>query len=382
MFKPILVLIGVTGLLVACATPGIEAPSVSPSATSSSDVATTSPTVPSAASTATSAAPTTPTIPGHATVDFTAGEPVALTAPSEMTGWGETLALPYGEFPGQVGVSPGGDGLEWGPSYGTQLPDGTWWILDTAHLRLAHYAEDGRYLDDALIPEEHLALGSYVQYQSPQALADGSVVLQSTTIDNPGLLRFSADAGFTRLDLPVHVGVRATDGRRLFGFNEAGAQVRVDPLNGDVAPVETFAGQAGAPYRLDVQPGLLHVQRGDLKLRIPLQSADEPAATVHPAVEAVTGSDGVLHILVTGIIEHADGEASDVSGLLSIDEEGRGTVQSVRPLTSSADPGDGAHLGIRLGNDRPWLMTVDDDALRVYGPLPELVESLPELVEG
>lgn len=366
MSKPVLVLIGVTGLLVACATPGLTAPS-SPSDAPSSAVAPASPPVPSPVPTATSAAPSTPTR-GDANVDFTAGEPVALTAPSEMTGWVETLALPYGELPGQVGVSPGGDGVEWGPSYGTQLPDGTWWILDTAHLRLACYSEDGRFLDDAPIPGEHLALGSYVQYQSPQALADGSVVLQSTSIDSPGLLRFSPDDGFIWFDLPLHIGVKGTDGRHLFGFDESGAQVRVDPLNGDVAPVETFAGQAGAPYRLDVQPGLLRVQRGGLDLRIPLQSVDEPAATVHPAIEAVTGSDGVLHILVTGIVEHAGGDASDVSGLLSIDDEGTGTVQSVRPLTSSADPGDGAHLGIRLGDDQPWLMTVDDDALRVYGP--------------
>ena len=42
------------------------------------------------------------------------------------------------------------------------------------------------------------------------------------------------------------------------------------------------------------------------------------------------GTDGVLTLLVSGIAEV------------------------------------GAHLGIRLGDDRPWLMAIDDDAVRVY----------------
>lgn len=104
----------------------------------------------------------------------------------------------------------------------TQLPDGTWWILDTAHLLLAHYPEAGRYLDDALTPRG------------------------------------------------------ASRSRRL-------RPVPVTP-----APWPTAASGC----------------RAHLDLRIPLQSPDEPTATIHPTIKAGTGTDGVLHIPVTRASAH------------------------------------------------------------------------------
>ena len=63
-----------------------------------------------------------------------------------------------------------------GPEYGTQTPDGYWWILDAAKMRAAVFDSDGRVQDAIPFPEEVLVDGQYFQYQMPQALDDGSIV--------------------------------------------------------------------------------------------------------------------------------------------------------------------------------------------------------------
>lgn len=280
--------------------------------------------------------------------------------------WEELFTLPYGDGEDRLGTSPGGEGLVWGPSYGTQLPDGTWWFLDTANFRLAHFDEGGSYLGDAPLPEEHLAQGEFLQWQSPQALADGTVVLQSTTPDRPGMLRLAPDGTFSRVELDRFPGLKGTDGTSLFGFDEDGRPVVVDPADGLLAQVDSFVGQGGLSYFVEAEPGSVSVQLGGLALPIPLEAADHPDALVYPSIEAATGTDGVLTLLVSGIAEVETGVAVDASAVLRIDAAGAGTVEPVPMLTSEADPGDGARLGIRLGDDRPWLMAVDADALRVY----------------
>ena len=309
---------------------------------------------------------TTPT-PSETSVDFTSGDPVLLHPPGELgPAWEEVFALPYGDDDGQLGTSQGGEGLEWGPSYGTQLPDGTWWFLDAANFRLAHFDDGGGYLGDAPLPEEHLAQGEFFQWQSPQALANGTVVLQSTTPDRPGLLRMSVDGAFSRVDMAGFVAVKATDGATLFGFDEQGAGVAVDPADGAISPADGFTGQAGMRYSVEGEPGSLTVRLGGQRIALPLEAAGYPGALPYPVVETATGTDGVLSLLVTGIVEVEPGTAVDTQALLRIDTAGKGTVEPVPMLTSASDPGDGARLGVRLGDERPWLMIVGDDALTVY----------------
>lgn len=356
MIRPVSTLVGAACIalgVVGCAPdPAPPSSSAPVPSTSSAAPASTSPAAPS---------------PGESLFDFTTAQSVLLPEHHELASpWEELFALPYGDGEDRLGTSPGGEGLDWGPSYGTQLPDGTWWFLDTANFRLSHFDERGEYLGDAPLPEEHLAQGEFFQWQSPQALADGTLVLQSTTPDRPGLLRMSADGAFSQVDMDAFVAVKATDGASLFGFDEQGAPVAVDPANGSISPVDTFAGQAGLTYAVGAEPGSLSVGVGELTTAIPLEAAEHPDALVYPAVEAASGTDGVLTLLVSGVVEVEPGVAIDASAVLRIDGDGRGTVEPVPMLTSEADPGDGSRLGIRLGDDRPWLMAVDADALRVY----------------
>lgn len=294
---------------------------------------------------------------------------IVLSEPSALgPSWSELFALPYGDAPEQLGTSLGGDGegIQWGPSYGTQLPDGTWWFLDTAHVRLAHYSETGDYLGETPIPEQYLAGGEYVQYATPLALSDGTVVLQSTTPDDPALLLLSPQGGLSRVGLPEYVGVKGTDGTHLYGFAEDGSTVRIDPQTGALTAVDAFTGQSGQEFALSAAPGRIELTRSGTTLDLPVTATGHESATVYLSLEATDGADGVLNLLITGVIEDSPGEATDLAGFVRINATGRGLVESVRPLTSESDPADGLRLGVRLGDSQPWLMVIDPDAVRVY----------------
>lgn len=280
--------------------------------------------------------------------------------------WSELFTLPYGDAPHQLGTSPGGEGLEWGPSYGTQVPDGTWWFLDTAHVRLAHYSETGDYLGEVPIPEQYLAGGEYVQWAMPLALGDGTVVLQSTSPDEPGMLLLTPEGGFSRVPLPGFVGVKVTDGTTLYGFDEEGSIVGVDPRTGTLTPRDAFAGQAITGYKLTIGAGRIELTRPGVDLNLPVMMAGRESSTVYLSLEATDGIDGVLNLLISGIVEDSAGEMVDAVGFVRVDSNGRGIVETVGPLSSPADPADGLRLGVRLGDHRPWLMVIDSDAVRVY----------------
>ena len=293
---------------------------------------------------------------------------ILLTEPSTLgPAWAELFTLPYGDAPEQLGTSLGGDGegLQWGPSYGTQLPDGSWWFLDTAHARLAHYSETGDYLGEAPIPKKYLAGGEYVQYSTPLALSDGTVVLQGTTPDKPAMLLLGPDGSFTRVRLPGFVAAKGSDGTRLYGFDENNKRIRIDPRTGELTRVDTFAGQ-GVEYALSVAKGRLDLELTAAAVDLPVVAEGRESSVVFFSVEAVPSADGVLNVLVNGMVEDKPGEIADFAGFVRIAPDGRGLVESVRPLTSESDPADGLRLGVRLGDGRPWLMVIDSDAVRVY----------------
>lgn len=295
---------------------------------------------------------------------------ITLNPPSPEFGptWSQVLTIPYGDAPEQLGTSLGGDGegIRWGPSYGTQLPDGTWWFVDTGKLRLAHYSEHGDFLGDLRLPEEHLAQGQYLQYARPLALSDGTLVLQSTTPDSPGMLLLAPDGTLSRTPSDQWWSVHMTDGTYLYGFDDAGAAIRVDPRTGSAIPVAALSTVSGQELRIHREPGALEIELGGRVRNLPVAATGHDDAEVHLGIEAAVGSDGVANVLLSGMVEETAGEITDVHGLLRIDADGRGAVDDLPTLTSEADPADGLRLGVRWGDDRPWLMLIGDDAVRVY----------------
>lgn len=295
---------------------------------------------------------------------------IALRKPASLNDrWHRVQQIGYGKTVSKLGTSPGGDGegIMWGPSYGVQVPDTTWWYADAAKLRLAQYSDSGMYLRQVKLPTKYLAQRSYFQWVNPMALSDGTVVLSSSTIDSPALLLLSPRRVLSRVKLNRFVGLVAGDGSYLYGFDEKNRKVRVNPKTGAISAVKAFKGQRGASFTLTVGRSAVTVVRPGIKLKLKLTAPEYPGATVHPQVEAAVAANGKLWILITGFVELPSGAERVVIGLLSVDAKGKvSAVARVRTPTSQSDPGDGQHLGIRYGDNRPTLMFIDTKAARVY----------------
>lgn len=315
-----------------------------------------------------------PTISSPSATPTTAPMPpltqIVLNPPAAEFGpaWSEVLFIPYGDAPEQLGTSLGGDGegVQWGPSYGTQLPDGTWWFLDVGKLRLAHYSETGEYLGEMPMPEEYLTDGTLWQYARPFALSDGTLVLQNTAIDSPGWLLLSPAGTWSRTPSEQWSTAHTTDGTYLYGFDETRATVRIDPRTGATTPAAALATQGFSTFRITPEPERLRVDLGSGEFDLPLAASVQEGAQMHLGFEAVGGTDGVANVLLDGAVEDTPGDIKPMVGLLRVDAAGRGTVDDLPVLTSDADPADGLRLGVRWGDDRPWLMLIGANAVRVY----------------
>jgi len=233
----------VLGTLCACSPGGATATTTSE--TTSTAIATTTSSTPDTATTTTPAQSTT--IPAEETVQ------VLLQPFSEMGGAWSELFLTYGEAEDQIGTAPGGDGVMLGPEYGTQTPDGNWWILDAAKQRAAVYTEDGSYQDQVPFPEEVLVDGRYFQYQMPQALDDGSIAATGFRgEDSTSLLRI-IDGKVTSITFEGSIPWVTTDGTYLYGLGEDAAPYRLDVANPPGRRVANLVTRCGTHYRIAVQ---------------------------------------------------------------------------------------------------------------------------------
>lgn len=277
--------------------------------------------------------------------------------------WSE-LFFPYGDGEESLGTSPGGEGLMWGPDYGTQTPDGTWWFLDAARLRIAHFDGDGAYLGQILVPEDLLVDGVYFQFQMPQALDDGSIAVGG--FDRP-LLRV-VDGEISGHQVTGAIPWDTTDGVYLYGLGfDDGTPRRAHPDNPVIETVDWYGARDGSRYRVTVVEDDLLVEFPDAGLTRSLQPrfADDPEVVVRAGIEVESGADGTLFILLNGA--PSSDETLGVGGIVSI--SGDGTVGETEPVVdpfSMSDPGSPAHLGVTPGTASPWYMVVGEDGVRVF----------------
>ena len=291
----------------------------------------------------TTAAPTTTAVTTTTTLETTTtstpGEPALLlpTASDFGPDWTEVLFIPYGEDEGELGTAPGGDmgSLDLGPEYGAQAPDGSWWILDAAKLRLAHYSETGEYLGVVPMKPEHLAQGQYFQFQLPHILADGTLVAQRLGGGTTTLLLLQ-DGDARLVSVPTDFGLRFDDGSSLYGFSGEGQLLtRVDPYTGDAEEVDWFQTQAGTRFRLEVQGEQLTVDlpdaSGATELSWRLAYAGDPTIPAYGMVEVASGEDGSLFLYIIGGTD--SGAGGQLAGFMSISSDG---VAS--PIEPTRDP--------------------------------------------
>jgi hypothetical protein len=309
----------------------------------------------------TTVAPTT-SLPAEQTVT------VLLSPFSEMgPAWSEQI-FPYGEGEEFLGTSPGGDGLMLGPEYGTQTADGSWWFLDAASLRVAHFAADGSYLDEVVIPEDLLVDGQYFQYQMPQGLDDGSIAAGGFRSENTMSLLRIADGQATGTTFDGTVPWVTTDGGLLYGFDgEDGAPHSLDPDNPQPAPVQWFLARDGSRYMVTLNDGEMLVEMPDSGLTRILQMrfSEDPEVVARGGIEVETGLDGTIFIMMYGVPE--SDETLGIGAFVSVAPDG--AVSESEPIAepfSPSDPGSPSHLGVTPGTSTPWNMLVGEDGVHVF----------------
>jgi hypothetical protein len=255
----------------------------------------------------------------------------------------------------------------WGPEYGTQTPDGTWWFLDAANLRIAHFAEDGSYLDQVVLPEDLLVDGQYFQYQMPQALDDGSVAAAGFRSENTMALLRISDGTALGATFEGEVPWVTTDGTHLYGLGFDGAAYRLDPTNPVTEPVDWLLARDGSRYLASVAGDEVRIELPDAGVTRTLQMrfSEDPGVPVMGGIEVEGAADGTLHVLFYGA--PASDETLGVGGFLSIAPNGE--VSEVEPTTdpsSPSDPGSPARLGVGQQDSNPWLMVIGVDGVHVF----------------
>lgn len=286
--------------------------------------------------------------------------------------WEELFQIPYGDTPDTLGTYLGGDGegIWIGPDYGAQAPDGTWWFLDTAKLRLAHYSGSGEYIDEVVLPESMLVNGMYFQYQMPRVLEDGTLLASRLDGVRTYFLRLKDDT-LDSFTISYEMVPRTDDGSKLYGFSfdENSVLVAVDPVAETAEQAEWMLTRTGDRFRLAGGSAGLVVELPDANpattLDLELEAA-EIGGGVYTLVEAVTDADGTLHLFLLGF-PMLD-ESFQLAGYLTISPDG--VVSAIEPMMNpftEADTGSPARLGIRPGTTDVTFMHIGNDGVRVYG---------------
>ncbi|HEX5671557.1 MAG TPA: hypothetical protein VFY46_02440, partial [Acidimicrobiia bacterium] len=294
-------------------------------ATTTTTTSTTTPTTTTtAAPTSTSKGTTTSTLPPGSYL-----LPVAAETMPES--WTEVFLIPYGETPETLGTSLAGDGegLQLGPDYGAQAPDGSWWFLDGAKQRMAHFGDDGTFIDAVEMPVDLLVDGLYFQFQLPRVLDDGTLVANRLGIDSTTILRLS-EGTFETTALNRQFVPRTDDGVLLYGFDiENSISLEVDPASGDATETEWFRTRSGSRYRIAAAPGELTVSLPDAPVEHKLTfEAAEVGGSAFLSLEVAAGEDGTLHLFILGFPELD--ESLQLAGYLTITADG--TLGALEPM--------------------------------------------------
>ena len=303
----------------------------------------------------------TPTPDGR---DLDVDELVMPAAAATMpAAWREQFVIGYGSGMKLLGTAPGGDSgsLDIGPEYGAPGPDGTWWFLDAAKARIAHYDTAGNYLDQVRISRKLLVDGRYFQWQLPHVLADGTLVAARQAPQGTALLRLR-DGVLDEIAVDGSFVPTYDDGERLFGFTDRGKPVAVDPSDGSMEPAPTFRTPSGLPFSLKVG-GRLRIELAGTSQVLPIRTSS--GAPAHVGVQLRTGADGTLHLYLVGSGE--DDESVQLVGATQVGPDGRvAEVEALATPFSEADPGSPAQLVLAPGSSIPMLVYVLTDGVHVY----------------
>jgi hypothetical protein len=279
--------------------------------------------------------------------------------------WHEEFVIGYGPSKELLGTSPGGDSgsLDIGPEFGAAGPDGTWWFLDPAKQRIAHYDASGRFLDQVKIPRDLLVGGRYFQWALPHVLADGTLVATRFDPDRAWLLRLR-DGVLDEIPVDGFVSPMYADGRLLYGFTGRNKYAEVDPADGRLRSTPAFKTPSGTPFRIGLRNRLtIDLPESGVSKALPIRSTS--GARAHVGVEVRAGADDTLHLFLYGAGE--DDESLQLVGATLVSPAGEvAEVEGLPNPFSEADSGSPAHLVMAPGSSTPMLVYVMPDGVHVY----------------
>jgi hypothetical protein len=284
--------------------------------------------------------------------------------------WQHAFSVGYGPDESLLGTADGGEGAMLGPEAGVQAPDGTWWILDGAKLRVARYDAAGRYQDQVVLGPELLRRGIFMPYERPRVLADGTFVAFGMTPNRTEVLRIRGDHG-ELLTIPGPILVLSDDGTRLYGVDtDLDQTVSIDLASQTVTPVSALLGRDGRPFSVTTGPGQLQFSRPVAAQHgtFPVVADNETGGPVGYSVQVATDQEGTLHLFFMGIPLTAHDEPEDLGGYASIRPDGSLTpVEATRtPFTQANLYMTASNLWVRPGANEVTMLFVNVDGIHVY----------------
>ncbi len=207
--------------------------------------------------------------------------------------------------------------------------------------------------------QKYLHQGIYFQWQNPIALADGTVVLTSTTIDSPGLLLLSPKKTLKRVPMDRYVAVVISDGHPLRLRRDQPEGDAGNPRTGAITTVSPSSGRVDGRFTISFGGRPPVVTRPGVNLRLNLVGPSHPTLTVHPASRSAMGATGKLWVLVNGYRRSRRGRRPDGGGLFSVNRRCRlGSV-------AIADPNQRRRSGRRVQTWAcDWAAAADPDVHR------------------
>jgi len=279
--------------------------------------------------------------------------------------WQERFVIGYGPGKELLGTAPGGDSgtLDIGPDYGAPAPDGSWWFLDAAKARIAHYDSSGHFIDRVKVGKDLLIGGIYFQWQLPHVLADGTLVAARQDSRHSWLLRVR-DGRIDEIPVDGSFAPTYSDGVLLYGFSGRGKTVVVDPVDGSLRRTAAFRTPGGTPFTVAVGQRLkLELPASGISRTLPIATASGAAA--HVGVQVRAGVDDTLHLFLTGIGE--DDESVQLVGATLVSPSGEvAEVEALPSPFNETDPGSPAQLVMAPGSSTPMLVYVLPDGVHVY----------------
>jgi len=280
--------------------------------------------------------------------------------------WQRLFSIPYGPGHRELGLadSHGGAVTAWGPEFGAQAEDGSWWFLDVQKRRLAHYDDHGRYLGQVHIPGRYVGLQMLHVLRSGWMFASGGSP-QASMISNGRTAR--------RIELPTSYRDAVwdyDDGERIYG--QSGEVMTISgwqPQFSRGAPRRTAAGVPFIAFLNRTHGATVVLQRPDgpgpalTRIHLRSRSARRPLIAMY---EVATDRADRIYLLVYGQSGHRQ-----VGALLTVLPSG--AIRSSRPIPNTFgahDPGSPAHLRALLASPRPAVIDDGKTALIVYLPGP------------